>query len=62
MEDNLRSYRAIFFNESDIFPDDFIKKCRDNSNEAINILIEVKNNIKTMEMEHVLYAQVVKII
>ena len=31
-----------YFKESDIFPDDFIKKCKDNVNEAINIQIEVK--------------------
>ena len=43
------------------FPDDFIKKCKDNANEAINIPIEVKNNIKQMATEQVLYAQVVKL-
>ena len=34
-----------FLKKSDNFPDDFIKKCRDNANEAINIPLEVKNNI-----------------
>ena len=28
------------------FPDDFIKNCKNNANEAHNIPIEVKNNIK----------------
>ena len=28
--------------KSDIFPDDSIKKCKDNANEAINIPIELK--------------------
>ena len=41
MEDNLQSYRTRFFNESDIFPDDFMKKIKDNTNEAINIPIKV---------------------
>ena len=50
MEDNLRSCRTRFFSESDIFPDDFIKKCRDNAFGAINIPIEVKNNINRMAM------------
>ena len=44
-----------------IFPDDFIKQCKDNANEIINIPIEVKNNIKRMAMEQGLYAQVVMI-
>ena len=33
-----------YFNESDIFQT--IKKCKDNANEAIDIPIEVKNDIK----------------
>ena len=49
------------FNKSDIFPDDFIKKCKDNENEDINIPIEVKNNTKRMETEQGLYAQDAKI-
>ena len=32
-----------YFKESYIIPDDFIKKCKDNANEAICIPIEVKN-------------------
>ena len=31
-----------FFDETDIFPDDFINHCKNNSNEAHNISIEVK--------------------
>ena len=44
-----------------IFSRLFYKKCKDNANEDINIPIEVKNNIKRMAMEQVLYAQVVMI-
>ena len=57
-------YKVIepdYFKEFDIFPDDFIKQCNDNSNEAINIPIEVKNNINRMAMEQGLYAQLVMI-
>ena len=31
-----------FLKKSDTFPDDYIKKCKNNSNEAVNITIEVK--------------------
>ena len=41
-----------------VFPDNFIKTFKDNANEAVNIPIEVKNNIKRMAIEEVLYAQV----
>ena len=34
MEDNLVSYATRIFKETDIFPDDFIKECKDNANEA----------------------------
>ena len=34
-------YKNIF-DETDIFPDDFIKHCKNNANEARNITIEVK--------------------
>ena len=34
-----------YFEESD-FPDDFIKKCKDNANESQWVPLEVKNNIK----------------
>ena len=39
--------------------DDFIKECKDNSNEARDIPRYVKNNIKRMAMEQVLYAQAI---
>ena len=42
MEENLKSYRIILFRLIWFFPDDFIKKCKDNANEAIDIPIEVK--------------------
>ena len=61
MEDNLRSYGRRLFQKIWYFPDDFIKKCKDVANEAINIPLEVKNNIKWMTMEQGLYAQVVMI-
>ena len=44
---------------SKIFSDGFIKECKDNSNEALDIPREVKNNIKRMAMEQGLYAQVI---
>ena len=47
MEENIRSYKTrVFKKKSDIFPDDFIKKCRDNANEAINIPLGVDKNHK----------------
>ena len=45
-----------FFDETDIFPDDFIKHCKNNANESHNIPLEVKNNIKRMLMEQGLYS------
>ena len=56
MEDYLRSYTTIFFYKTDIFPSDFIKHCNNNSNEAHNISLEVRNNLKLISMEQVLYA------
>ena len=50
-----------YIKDSEIFSDDFIKECNDNSNEAHNISREVKNNIKRIAMEQGLYAQVVNI-
>ena len=44
---------------SKLFSDDFIKEFMDNSNEARDIPRDVKNNIKPMEMEQGLYAQVI---
>ena len=59
MENNIRIYTTIFFDETDIFPGDFIKHCNNNANEDHNITIDVKNNMKRMLMEQGLYAQVV---
>ena len=50
-------YKA-YIKESNIFPDDFIRECKNNSNEAQFIPSDVKNNIKRMAMEQSLYAQV----
>ena len=38
--------QQYIFDETDIFLDDFIKHCKNNANEAHNIPLEVKNNIK----------------
>ena len=35
-----------YFIESEIFSDDFMKQCKDNTNEARFIPLEMKNNIK----------------
>ena len=51
-------YEAYFIG-SKLFSDDFIKECKDNSNEARDIPRKVKNKIKRMEMEQGLYAQVI---
>ena len=50
-----------YIGDSKIFPDDFIKEFKDNSNEAKFRLCEVKNNINRMSMEQGLYAQVIRI-
>ena len=50
MEDNILSYRTIFFKKSDTFPDYFIKKCKDNAKKAQFVPLEVKNNINQMAM------------
>ena len=42
MEVNIQSYRTRAFNKTGIFPDDFIKKCKDNANEALFVTLEVK--------------------
>ena len=47
-------YKVIetdFQKKIDIFPDDFIKLCKDNANQDQFLPIEVKNNIKRMTME-----------
>ena len=51
MKDYLQSYRTIFFDETDIFMDDFIKHCKNNTNEDHNIPLEVENNMKLMLTE-----------
>ena len=48
-----------FLQENDFFPDDFIKKCEYNANEAQFLPLEVKNNINRMATEQGLYKQVV---
>ena len=40
-------YEAYFI-DSKIFSDDFMKECKDNSNKARFIPLEIKNNIKRM--------------
>ena len=50
-----------YITESNIFPDYFIRECKNNSNEAQFIPSDVKNNIKLMATEQGLYAQVVKL-
>ena len=50
-----------YIKESNIFPDDFIKECKMNSNEPRFISGDIKNSIKQMAMEQSLYAQVVKL-
>ena len=50
--------QLYFFNETDIFLDDFIKICKNNANEAPFLPLEVKNNIKRMSMEQGLYDEV----
>ena len=42
MDDNLQSYIGRLFQRIWYFTNDFIKECKDNANEAINIPIEVK--------------------
>ena len=48
--------------ESKIFPEDFIRECKKNPNEALDIPHKVKNNIERMATEQSLYAQVVKLL
>ena len=63
---NKRKWRPIdevinksYFIGSKIFSDDFMKECRDSSNEDRDIPREVKNKIKRMAMKQGLYAQVI---
>ena len=50
-----------FFKKSDTFPDYFIKRCKYNENESINIPLKVKSYIKQIATEQVLYAQAVNL-
>ena len=50
-----------YINDSKMFPGDFIKECKNNSNKAQFIPREVKNNIKRMVLEQGSYAQVIMI-
>ena len=58
MKTNILGYEDYIKN-SHIFPDDFITKCKQCSNEPQNISSDVKNNIKRMAMEQSLYTQVI---
>ena len=51
-----------YIKESNIFPEGFSRECKNISNEAQFIPSDVKNNIKRMEMEKSLYAQVIKLL
>ena len=48
-----------YFIGSKIFSDYFMQECKDNSNEARFIPLDMKNNINQMAMEQRLYAQVI---
>ena len=49
-----------YIQNSNIFPDAFVKKCKQCPNVPQTISNDVKNNIKCMAMEKSLYAQVIK--
>ena len=48
-----------YFIGSKMFSDDFIKKCKDNTNVDQFIPLDMKDNIRQMEMEQGLYSQVI---
>ena len=50
-----------YIKDFNIFSEDFIRECKNNSNKAQFIPSDVKNDIKRMAMEQSLYAQVVKL-
>ena len=50
-----------YIKESNIFPEDFMRECKNNSNEAQFIPSDVKNNINRMATEQSLYVKVVKL-
>ena len=65
---NTKKWRPIdkvideaYIKDSKTFSDDFIKECKNYSNEAHYIPHEVKNNIKRTAMEQGLYEKVVKL-
>ena len=65
---NTKKWRPIYeviyeayIKESNIFPDDFIRECKNNSNEGRFIPRKVKNKIKWMATEQCLYSQVIRI-
>ena len=67
-EINTTNWRPIYevideayIEETKIFPENFIRYCKNNSNEALDIPRDVKNNIKRMAMEQSLYSQVIRI-
>ena len=49
-----------YIKNSNIFPDNFITKCKQCPNVPHTISNDVKNKIKPMAMEQSLYAQVIK--
>ena len=59
MDDYLLSYTTSFFKETDIFLDNFIKKWKNNANEARFLPLEVRNNIKRMTTEQGLHSKIV---
>ena len=65
---NITQWRPIYevideayIKDYNIFPDDFIRECKKNSNEPQFISVDVKNNIKRLTMEQGLYTQFVKL-
>ena len=60
MENNYEVIDEDYIKKSNIFPHDFITKCKQCPNVPQTISNYVKNNIKRMEMEQILYAQVIK--
>ena len=50
-----------YIKDSIFFPEYFIIDCKNSSNEAPDIPRDVKNNIKRIAMEQILFAQFVKL-
>ena len=60
---NIAEWRPIYevideayIKESNLFPDNFIRECKTNSNKPQFISGDIKNNINRMAMEQSLYA------